>query len=197
MTTLYCDICGASYPDTEEQCPICGSARALASETPYSDHVPKVGKKVRGGRYSKRNVKKRLNHPEQAEQETAAEVGSVPVHEPEPVAVHEPEPVTVHEPEPVSEPVAVPEPVRQEPKKSAEVPAKMPALTREEQEEKKARRRCRWLNFLLIVSVMVFLASVAFIVGHYALPYAQAMGWLPEALTDYIPQTPGSPFPWQ
>ena len=187
MNTLYCDICGASYPDTEEQCPICGSARALASETPYSDHVPKAVKKVRGGRYSKRNVKKRLNHPEQAEQETAAEVGAVPVHEP----------VAVHEPEPVSEPVAVPEPVRQEPKKSAEVPAKMPALTREEQEEKKARRCRRWLNFLLIVSVMVFLASVAFIVGHYALPYAQAMGWLPEALTDYIPQTPGSPFPWQ
>ena len=76
------------------------------------------------------------------------------------------------------------------------VPAERFLPTREVQGERKARRRNRRLNFLLILSWLLFLASVAFIAGHYALPYAQSMGWLPEALTAYVPQTAGSPFPW-
>ena len=57
---LICDICGTSYADTEEKCPTCGYARAFEVETFYSERpvVPHV--KVRGGRYSKKNVQKRL-----------------------------------------------------------------------------------------------------------------------------------------
>ena len=157
MTTLYCDICGASFPDTEEQCPICGSARALTDETPYSGHTHSAVKKIRGGRYSKKNVDKRMKDLE--------------------LGIPEPEP---EEGEELQEPV----------------PAERFLPTREVQEQRKARRRTGWLNFLLVFAWVLFLASVAFVVGHYALPYAQSMGWLPEALADYIPRTAGSPFPW-
>ena len=157
MTTLYCDICGASFPDTEEQCPICGSARALPDETPYSGHTHSKVYKVRGGRYSKKNVDKRMK--QQA------------------LGIVEPE---------AQEEQQLPDPVQAE----RFVP------TRELQDARKARRRSRRLNFLLFISWVLFLASVAFIVGHYALPYVHTMGWLPEALADYIPQTTGSPFPW-
>ena len=37
MTILNCDICGTSYPESEEKCPTCGYSRAFAEETPYSN----------------------------------------------------------------------------------------------------------------------------------------------------------------
>ncbi|MBQ4642305.1 MAG: Ig-like domain-containing protein [Oscillospiraceae bacterium] len=64
MSKVICDICGTTYPDTAEQCPICGCVRpgdvqstnrgtgnnsASASRYTY----------VKGGRFSKSNVKKR------------------------------------------------------------------------------------------------------------------------------------------
>ena len=62
---LICDICGTSYADAEDKCPTCGYGRAFELENLYSERpaVPHV--KVRGGRYSKKNVQKRLQ--EQAE----------------------------------------------------------------------------------------------------------------------------------
>lgn len=162
MMTLYCDLCGAPFPDTEEQCPICGSARALTDETPYSGHTHSPVKKTPGGRYSKKNVKKR---------QLLQEMGI-------------PQPVQESVPVSPEEEVPVPE------------PAERFLPTREVQEQRKARRRSGWLNFLLVLSWIVFVGSMAFIVAHYALPYAQTMGWIPQALADYIPRTAGSPFPW-
>ena len=88
MTILYCDICGTSFPETEEQCPICGCSRALVNETPYSDHTHSPYVKVRGGRFSKKNVDKLLkqkadeemlkNSVEPAVSEPAAEAAEMP-----------------------------------------------------------------------------------------------------------------------
>ena len=47
MSKIVCDICGTSYPDTAESCPICGSTRdmsaeLLAEETAIDDIVSEV-----------------------------------------------------------------------------------------------------------------------------------------------------------
>lgn len=60
MTILICDICGTSYPDTDEKCPTCGYARGFAEPQEDPEQTPVVREKVRGGRYSKKNVRKRM-----------------------------------------------------------------------------------------------------------------------------------------
>lgn len=77
MSKIICDVCGTVFPETAEQCPICGSAR------PDQDHiVPDANQKgnsakdtgyqyVRGGRFSKANVKKRAKAGEKEAAEAA------------------------------------------------------------------------------------------------------------------------------
>ena len=74
---LICDICGTSYADTDEKCPTCGYARAFDVETFYSERPSVPHTKVRGGRYSKKNVKKRLQGLAEQTVQTQEEV-----HEP-------------------------------------------------------------------------------------------------------------------
>ena len=59
MNILNCDICGTSYPDTEKKCPTCGYSRAFDEETMNQPTVHAPHERVRGGRYSKKNVLKR------------------------------------------------------------------------------------------------------------------------------------------
>ena len=57
MSKLICEICGTSYPDNAEKCPICGyvpSEEKAAVSEESSAYVP-----VKGGRFSSSNVKKR------------------------------------------------------------------------------------------------------------------------------------------
>ncbi len=66
MSKIICDVCGTAYPETATQCPICGSVRPGGVEA-----VPAAGAEkgenggqktytyVKGGRFSKKNVKKR------------------------------------------------------------------------------------------------------------------------------------------
>lgn len=73
MSKIVCDICGATYPDTEEQCPICGTARAdvaAAGDTAASDGGYAY---VKGGRFSKSNVKKRNGGERELPRETVKE----------------------------------------------------------------------------------------------------------------------------
>lgn len=58
MKRIICDICGTSYPENDERCPICSYPRqgnekldATPEATTYT--------KVKGGRFSSKNVKKR------------------------------------------------------------------------------------------------------------------------------------------
>lgn len=57
MNKIVCFVCGTAYPDSAEQCPICGYVQTaekpvtVASEDGYTY--------VKGGRFSKSNVKKR------------------------------------------------------------------------------------------------------------------------------------------
>ena len=67
MSKIICDVCGTSYPDTADQCPICGHIREAAGKTAEDvlimDEMMSEGReKVRGGRFSKSNVKKRTGN---------------------------------------------------------------------------------------------------------------------------------------
>lgn len=64
MSKVICDVCGTSYPDTATQCPICGCVRTASAQSV----VGSAGEKretgdgytyVKGGRFSKANVRKR------------------------------------------------------------------------------------------------------------------------------------------
>ena len=65
MSKIICDVCGTSYPDSATQCPICGCVRYGEAVTVSGDtseapvQTPSSHTYVKGGRFSKANVKKR------------------------------------------------------------------------------------------------------------------------------------------
>lgn len=64
MSKIICDICGTSYPETAKQCPICGSvrpgdAKSVTNQVNTDGNVSTGYTYVKGGRFSKSNVKKR------------------------------------------------------------------------------------------------------------------------------------------
>lgn len=65
MSKIICEVCGTAYPDTSYQCPICGctkpaDAGVQSNPTPEQD-VDSGYTYVKGGRFSKSNVRKRNN----------------------------------------------------------------------------------------------------------------------------------------
>ena len=79
MSKVICDVCGTAYAENVAQCPICGCVHSADAE-PVSGTADEVSRNsgsytyVKGGRFSKANVKKRnkINHSEApaAEEET-------------------------------------------------------------------------------------------------------------------------------
>ena len=62
MSKIICDVCGTSYPDTATQCPICGCVRPGDAQSVPGDTADKDSGNytyVKGGRFSKSNVRKR------------------------------------------------------------------------------------------------------------------------------------------
>lgn len=66
MSKIICDVCGTSYPESVSQCPICGCVRSVNSCVipGKEDDAPQTASGgsytyVKGGRFSKSNVKKR------------------------------------------------------------------------------------------------------------------------------------------
>lgn len=65
MSKVICDICGTQYPDTADQCPICGYVREVTSQPQYvPDGERRIssrtsGSKTKGGKFSESNVRKR------------------------------------------------------------------------------------------------------------------------------------------
>ena len=64
MSKIICDICGTAYAETAKQCPICGSVRPgdaqrVTNEVKSDGKVSTGYTYVKGGRFSKSNVKKR------------------------------------------------------------------------------------------------------------------------------------------
>ena len=64
MSKIICDVCGTRYPESAQQCPICGRIRVTDGKTAEDSIVMDEAQvssrpKVRGGRFSKANVRKR------------------------------------------------------------------------------------------------------------------------------------------
>lgn len=61
MSKVICDVCGTTYPETAATCPICGCAKNSAEQTAAesSDTGSASYNYVKGGRFSKSNVRKR------------------------------------------------------------------------------------------------------------------------------------------
>ena len=78
MSKIICDVCGTRYPDSSNQCPICGCIRNAEQKTAETDVaeeelVAVSHAAVRGGRFSKSNVRKRnKNQPIYEETEAPA-----------------------------------------------------------------------------------------------------------------------------
>lgn len=70
MNRIICDICGAEYPETVERCPVCNYPRQ-GTEKLAAAEGEAVRSKVKGGRFSSKNVKKR-----QKAQRKAAKAGA-------------------------------------------------------------------------------------------------------------------------
>ena len=59
MNQIICDICGGKYPETEERCPVCSFARQGTEKVVAASAAESAVTKVKGGRFSSKNVKKR------------------------------------------------------------------------------------------------------------------------------------------
>ena len=130
MSKIVCDICGATYPETEELCPICGTAKSnapAAGDTAQDDGYAYV----KGGRFSKSNVKKRNN----GNQELPRTV--MPAPQPEPSV--EAQPAQKQDSEP-----AAPAPVRE----------------RKPERSREPRRNESSVNIGLILIVILLVAAI-------------------------------------
>ena len=79
MSKNICDVCGTSYPETATQCPICGCVRSADAQgivTGEQKEMEKTYTYVKGGRFSKKNVRKRNMNRQSAATPTAVPVSS-------------------------------------------------------------------------------------------------------------------------
>lgn len=75
MNKIICEICGTVYPDNAEACPICGYPRPAEQTEPAAGESPE---KVRGGKFSNHNVKKRQRAEEEVQPEPQEEAAQQP-----------------------------------------------------------------------------------------------------------------------
>ncbi len=65
MSKIICDMCGTAYPDTAQQCPICGCAKPVDAQILSGVEAVEEAEDgytyVKGGRFSESNVRKRNN----------------------------------------------------------------------------------------------------------------------------------------
>ena len=64
MNKIICDVCGTRYPESAEQCPICGRVGAGEKKAESAEVEGAYGReysRTKGGHFSKANVKKRTD----------------------------------------------------------------------------------------------------------------------------------------
>lgn len=66
MNRIICDICGSEYAETMERCPVCTYPRQ-GTEKVVAVEAAAVASKVKGGRFSSKNVKKRQKNQKKAD----------------------------------------------------------------------------------------------------------------------------------
>ena len=74
MSKVICDVCGTTYPETAAQCPICGSAKKSTSQTAAGGNDQTASYAyVKGGRFSKSNVRRRNKKGQELDRRPAGE----------------------------------------------------------------------------------------------------------------------------
>jgi len=148
MSKIICDVCGTRYPDTAEQCPICGHIRETGGKTAEDvflmDEVrPEPRQKVQGGRFSKANVKKR--------NEGTLHYEEVPVKKSKPA----------------------PKAEERKPEKKGKASKAAKAAKAEEDifgQDKQNKKANTVLNILLVIVILALLAVTAYIFTQHVLP---------------------------
>ena len=69
MNKIICDICGTSYPETADQCPICGTAKDVSAESLLEEEVVTATERPKGGRFAAGNGRKRQSRVEETYEE--------------------------------------------------------------------------------------------------------------------------------
>lgn len=142
MSKIICEVCGTRYPDSSEQCPICGCVNSKAPNAPVQQQVPVEEVEapqrpaVRGGRFSKSNVRKRNRNK--------------PVYD---------------EPEVRAKPVAKKEKAKAKPVVEEEYD-----LEEAFEEEEDGRKGGTFVNVLLVLVIIALLAVSAYIFLQYFMP---------------------------
>lgn len=78
MSKIICDVCGTSFSDTSTQCPICGSVHQGDSLISTQSNQDVGGYTyVKGGRFSKNNVKKRTNNASSEKSKSSKSTGLI------------------------------------------------------------------------------------------------------------------------
>ena len=159
MSKIICDVCGTRYPDTAEQCPICGRIRDTAGRTAedvliMDDAREESYQKVRGGRFSKSNVKKRTEGGVSYEQ--------MPVQEMKPARKEKP----VKADRPAEDDFFANE------TKAAKKAARSKHVADENvfTEDKQNKKANTVLNILLVIVILALLAVTAYIFMQHVLP---------------------------
>lgn len=135
MSKIFCDVCGTSYPDTSDQCPICGNLKSnngTGGEGTFNA-MSNGYAYVKGGRFSHANVRKRnggkTELPRVAPVKAATSVD----------AEADPEIQEIYQPVPVEEnAAAIPTQLPQEEKREPEIPV-VPVVASKKPEEAKER----------------------------------------------------------
>ena len=177
MNKVICDICGTTYPETAEQCPICGFARdmgaAPAAQMPVEE-IPQpapMRQQVKGGRFSAANVRKRNNSTPRYQAQLVDDEDEEyvpPVVPKAPKAVPAPKPAAPKEPKP-----AAPK-APKEPRKPADDSNKP-------------------LVIILIILIAAVLVISAFLFTKYALPALTGDDKETTEQTDDEPTDPEPP----
>ena len=81
MNQIICDTCGSAYPEGYDRCPVCSYPRQGGEKVVAAGAVEAAPEKVKGGRFSAKNVKKR--HKAQKKAALAAQAAEAAAGRPE------------------------------------------------------------------------------------------------------------------
>lgn len=193
MSKIICDVCGTSYPETSNQCPICGNAKAGSASVGGDSAAQGAAEYayVKGGRFSHANVRKRNGGKTELPRTVAPArpVRQEPViQEPAPKPVVQPEPVPVQQPAPAPQPAPVQQPVVQPVMQPAPVvpqntpkpePAPAPMPRRREPKKKGGGGAG---NVILLIIVFLLVAAIVTVCAYITIRLLD-MSAMPEVPT--------------
>lgn len=163
MSKVICDVCGTTYAETAAQCPICGCAKNSVAQTNAGGDSTAYAY-VRGGRFSKSNVRKRNRTGKDFERRS-------PAPAPAPRRRTEEKPAVV--------------------KKSEEKPATRRTTAEKQADDGVAVNK--GLIIVVIILLLAIVAVTAYICVKFMLPSGKPTPTDPKETTSAITTAPSDP----